>query len=185
MPHIPECIFFFGLSPQTTSLALFLLVFKENSFSMKKTIIYLFPILLCMLVGFSASIFQSSAISEWYPLLNKSVLTPPNLAFPIVWGVLYICIGLSLGRLTARGQGKGLISLWVAQLIVNFLWSIFFFYFRNPLIGFIDIIVLDLLVIAYIFWAARRDRAAAWLFVPYLLWILLATYLNGYILINN
>lgn len=152
---------------------------------MKKITLYLLPILLCLLIGFLGSRFQSSALTEWYPLLNKSALTPPNLAFPIAWGILYICMGVSLGRLLVQGKGKGIISVWVTQLIFNFLWSIFFFYFRNPLIGFVDIVVLDLLVIAYIFLAARRDRAAAWLFVPYLLWLLLATYLNGYVLMNN
>ncbi len=152
---------------------------------MKKVITYLFPVLLCLVIGYVGSLFQSSALTEWYPLLNKSALTPPNIAFPIAWGILYLCMGLSLGRLMARGEGKGLISLWVAQLILNFLWSIFFFYFRNPLVGFIDIVALNLLVILYIVLAARRDRAAAWLFVPYLLWILLAAYLNGYVLVNN
>lgn len=152
---------------------------------MKKLILYLLPTLLCLLIGFLGSQFQSSALTEWYPLLNKSALTPPDIAFPIAWGILYICMGISLGRLLVQGKGKGIISVWITQLIFNFLWSIFFFYFRNPLIGFVDIVVLDLLVIAYIFLAARRDRAATWLFVPYLLWLLLATYLNGYVLMNN
>ena len=63
---------------------------------MKRLTRYLWPIALCMSVGFSASLFQREAIAEWYPFLNKPVLTPPNGAFPIVWGILYILIGISL-----------------------------------------------------------------------------------------
>ena len=95
--------------------------------------------------------------------------------------LLYLCMGLSLGRLIVRRQHKGIIRLWILQLIANFLWSILFFTLRNPLAGFIDIVLLNILVGLYIFAASRRDRAAAWLFVPYLLWTLFAAYLNGYI----
>ena len=99
--------------------------------------------------------------------------------------VLYLCMGLSLGRLIVRRQHKGIIRLWVLQLIANFLWSILFFTLRNPLAGFIDIVLLNILVGLYIFAASRRDRAAAWLFVSYLLWTLFAAYLNGYILLHG
>jgi len=94
-------------------------------------------------------------------------------------------MGLSLGRLIVRRQHKGIIRLWVLQLIANFLWSILFFTLRNPLAGFIDIVLLNILVGLYIFAASRRDRAAAWLFVSYLLWTLFAAYLNGYILLHG
>lgn len=94
-------------------------------------------------------------------------------------------MGLSLGRLIVRRQHKGIIRLWILQLIANFLWSILFFTLRNPLAGFIDIVLLNILVGLYIFAASRRDRAAAWLFVPYLLWTLFAAYLNGYILLHG
>lgn len=129
--------------------------------------------------------FQASSIAEWYPTLTKPALTPPNIVFPIAWSVLYLCMGLSLGRLIVRRQHKGIIRLWVLQLIANFLWSILFFTLRNPLAGFIDIVLLNILVGLYIFAASRRDRAAAWLFVPYLLWTLFAAYLNGYILLHG
>ena len=152
---------------------------------MKKIAAYLIPVLACFAVGISASFFQASSIAEWYPTLTKPTLTPPNIVFPIAWSVLYLCMGLSLGRLIVRRQHKGIIRLWVLQLIANFLWSILFFTLRNPLAGFIDIVLLNILVGLYIFAASRRDRAAAWLFVPYLLWTLFAAYLNGYILLHG
>ena len=143
-----------------------------NVLVMKRFAFYLLPILLCFAVGLSASYFQSNSISEWYPLLNKPALTPPNGAFPIAWSIIYICMGLSLGRLIERGADKTLSVLWGIQLVVNFL-------------GLIDILLLDILVWIYISRAYRKEKAAALLFVPYFLWLLLATYLNGYVYLYN
>ena len=126
---------------------------------MKKIAAYLIPVLACFAVGISASFFQASSIAEWYPTLTKPALTPPNIVFPIAWSVLYFCMGLSLWRLIVRRQHKGIIRLWILQLIANFLWSILFFTLRNPLAGFIDIVLLNILVGLYIFAASRRDLA--------------------------
>ena len=122
---------------------------------MKKIAAYLIPVLACFAVGISASFFQASSIAEWYPTLTKPALTPPNIVFPIAWSVLYLCMGLSLGRLIVRRQHKGIIRLWILQLIANFLWSILFFTLRNPLAGFIDIVLLNILVGLYIFAASH------------------------------
>lgn len=156
-----------------------------NVLVMKRFAFYLLPILLCFAVGLSASYFQSDSISEWYPLLNKPALTPPNGAFPIAWSIIYICMGLSLGCLIERGANKTLSVLWGIQLVVNFLWSLLFFAFRNPFLGLIDILLLDILVWIYISRAYRKEKAASLLFVPYFLWLLLATYLNGYVYLYN
>ena len=99
---------------------------------MKRLTRYLWPIALCMSVGFSASLFQREAITEWYPFLNKPVLTPPNGAFPIVWGILYILIGISLGRIWGKGLKVSQREWWI-QLSLNFCWSIAFFFLREPL----------------------------------------------------
>lgn len=126
---------------------------------MKKIAAYLIPVLACFAVGISASFFQASSIAEWYPTLTKPALTPPNIVFPIAWSVLYLCMGLSLGRLIVRRQHKGIIRLWILQLIANFLWSILFFTLRNPLAGFIDIVLLNILVGLYIFAAEPQGTA--------------------------
>ena len=151
---------------------------------MKKIAYYVVPILLCMIAGFVAGRLQADSIEEWYPLLNKPALTPPNIVFPIAWGIIYICMGLSLGRVLQFGD-KRYVTLWFLQLAANFLWSVFFFYLRSPLAGLIDILLLDVLVIVYIWRVRHRTPSAAWLFAPYLLWILFATYLNCYIFVMN
>lgn len=151
---------------------------------MKKIAYYLVPVVLCLIAGVVAGRLQAESLAEWYPLLNKPALTPPGFVFPIAWGIIYICMGLSLGRVLQYG-GRRCVTLWSLQLAVNFLWSVFFFYVRSPLAGLIDIVVLDVLVVAYVLCVRRRVPSAAWLFAPYLLWILFATYLNGYILVGN
>lgn len=154
---------------------------------MKKFSAYFFPTLLCFVLGGIAALLQRSALAEWYPFLIKPALTPPDAAFPIAWSIIYLCMGISAGLiLTSRAPNRrNVMVCWFVQLLFNFLWSILFFTCRSPLLGMIDIVVLDALVICYIVRSARISNAAAWLFVPYLLWILFATYLNAYILVFN
>lgn len=151
---------------------------------MRKFLCYAVPIALCFVVGMLGSYLQSSALVEWYPDLVKSPLTPPTIIFPIVWSMLYLMIGASLGSMLVKGD-MGLVVMWLIQLILNFLWSALFFGLRSPLLGLITIFLLDIVVFAYVVSCIGRRHAAMWLFVPYLLWLLFATYLNGYIYVFN
>ena len=154
---------------------------------MKKIAYYVVPVLLCLIAGLVAGRLQAESVAVWYPLLAKPALTPPDIAFPIAWGIIYLCMGISGGLvLTSEAPArKSAVRLWFFQLGCNFLWSILFFVCRNPLLGMADIVVLDVLVILYLVRSANVRAAAAWLFVPYLCWLLFATYLNAYILVAN
>lgn len=154
---------------------------------MKKIIPILIAILVCFGIGFTASYFQSESILNWYPTLNKPSLTPPNMVFPIAWSIIYLCMGISIGLLwnVQTVRRKIIIRLFGLQLLFNFTWSIFFFYFRSPLLGFANILLLDVFVIYYMIESYPVKKTSSWLFVPYVLWLLFATYLNGYILIYN
>ncbi|MDR1503186.1 MAG: tryptophan-rich sensory protein [Prevotella sp.] len=154
---------------------------------MRKFLYILLPVIICFLVGFTASYFQSESIQTWYPTLNKPEITPPNIAFPIAWSIIYLCMGISIGlilNLKERNK-KTLIILFAVQLLLNFTWSISFFYLQNPLLGFINIILLDLAVLYYAFKCYPTQKVSGILFIPYILWLSLATYLNAYILIYN
>ena len=151
---------------------------------MRTFLLYFIPVALCFLVGWAGSYVQGPALVEWYPYIAKSPLTPPAIVFPIAWSVLYLLMGVSLGVMLHRGD-LSMLRLWIAQLIVNFLWSVTFFGLRSPLLGLITILILDVLVFAYILLTINRRPLAAWLFVPYMLWLCFATYLNGYIYIHN
>ncbi|WP_298064398.1 TspO/MBR family protein [uncultured Rikenella sp.] len=154
---------------------------------MKKALPYVLPVLLCFGLGYFASRLQTDAIAHWYPHLDKPALTPPNWMFPVAWGAIYLLSGLSAGLVWNRAgaRRKGLLALWGVQLLFNFLWSILFFTLRNPLLGLVDIILLDLLVLGYILWTWHVVRLASVLFWPYLVWIGFATCLNAYILVFN
>lgn len=154
---------------------------------MKKVLAILIPIIACFFIGFTASYFQHDAINEWYPLLDKSNLTPPNIAFPIAWSIIYLCMGISIGiiYISNSTKKKQLGKLFCIQLVFNFAWSILFFYFQNPLLGFVDILILDICVTMYVVKTYPVKKVSSILFWPYMVWIYFATYLNGYILIYN
>ena len=101
---------------------------------MNKIIPVLVAVIICFSVGVMASYFQVDAIQTWYPFLNKPLLTPPNFIFPIVWSILYFCMGISIGLIWNTKHRKRKILRWLFsfQLLLNFTWSIYFFYFQNP-----------------------------------------------------
>ena len=109
------------------------------------------------------------------------------MVFPIAWSILYLCMGISIGLilLTNSRRKSTLIGLFVVQLVLNFLWSFLFFYMRNPFWGLIDIILLDILLIIYAVKSYPVKKWSSILFMPYILWVLFATYLNAYIFLHN
>ena len=151
---------------------------------MKKFIAYPIAIAVCLAVGYLSSLMQADALREWYPTVVKSPLSPPNMVFPIVWTALYILMGLSLGECFRTDNMRAVLP-WVLQLIANFLWTLFFFRLRDPLLGLVDLLLLIVLTIWYISSASRTSSGAGWLMTPYLLWLLFATYLNWYVYANN
>lgn len=151
---------------------------------MRRIVIYTLPIILCFIVGWIGMLFQSEALVEWYPYLIKSSATPPNIVFPIAWGILYICIGISLGRVIDKGYNR-FVGLWFLQLALNFLWSIAFFYMQSPISGLVIIILLDVAVLSYTIVTWSASRLASIIMIPYLMWLGFASYLNFYIWLYN
>lgn len=154
---------------------------------MKKWCNIIVPTFICLLIGSTAKYFQSDSLRTWYPYLHKSILSPPNIAFPIAWGIIYLCMGISIGLIfNSKGlQKKSAVFYFCIQLFFNFTWSISFFYFQNPLLGLINIILLDCAVLIFTFKCYSIQKISAWLFFPYIIWLGLATYLNCYIVIYN
>lgn len=120
-------------------------------------------------------------MNTWYEQLNRPALTPPGWVFGPVWTVLYAMIAISI-LLYYRSPGKQYVVVTtvvlVVHLISNFIWTWLFFRLQSPLLALVDIVVLDctLLALIALFW--QTNRIAAGLLVPYLLWVLFATYLN-------
>jgi benzodiazapine receptor len=143
----------------------------------------------CQLAGLVGSVFTTPAIPTWYVSLNKPSFTPPSWVFAPVWVTLFTLMGLSLFIVLRKGFEKPAIrravSVFVAQLVLNMLWSVAFFGFRSPLYGLIVITLLWITLLATIFTFYRISRTAAILLVPYFLWGSFASVLNFSILVLN
>ena len=146
---------------------------------------YFKAILIPVLVGGIVGFLISGSID--YNSLEKPFLSPPSITFPIVWTILYILMGISYAILESNSLVNSKInSIYYLQLFFNALWPIAFFLLKWRLFAFIWIIILAVLIIITIARFYEKQKTAAWLQVPYLLWTLFATYLNfGVYLLNR
>lgn len=152
---------------------------------MSKLKIYLKSILIPVIIGGIIGLIISKSID--YNNLIKPILSPPSILFPIVWTILYILMGISYAILESNSQVDSKINfIYYFQLFVNALWSIFFFSLKWRLFSFIWILLLDVLVIIMIIKFYNKNKTSGLLQIPYLLWILFASYLNlGVYLLNR
>lgn len=140
----------------------------------------LIPLALGGIVGFLIS------GSMDYDMLNQPPLSPPAILFPIVWTILYIMMGISFGKLKVEGVLDSDAKLiYYVQLVVNLLWPIAFFVLKWRLFSFIWLLLLVALVVLMIINFYRRDKTAGLLQIPYLAWIIFASYLNIGVYILN
>lgn len=146
---------------------------------------YFKAILIPVLVGGIVGFLISGCID--YNYLEKPFLSPPGITFPIVWTILYILMGISYGILANKSLVDSKInSIYYLQLFFNVFWPIAFFLLKWRLFAFVWIIILAILIIIMIARFYEKNKPAAWLQVPYLLWTLFATYLNfGVYLLNR
>lgn len=151
----------------------------------RKPLYLLFVFLgLPLFVGQLGGWATSTSVGDWYRTLEKSVLTPPPLVFPFAWTLLYLLMGLA-AWLVWRAGGRAPLLPWGLQLAVNLAWSFLFFYFRDPELALLDILLLLPLIAATALWFRRWSPVAFWLLVPYLAWVAFAGYLNLTIVLLN
>ena len=144
---------------------------------MNKISIYIRSILLTVIGGAIVGIITSQSID--YNVLKQPPLAPPSALFPIVWAILYILMGVSYGILKSKEQtDKDIDLIYYGQLIVNYLWSFIFFVFKWRFFAILWIVLLAVLVVVMIARFYRKDKTAGLLQIPYLLWVLFATYLT-------
>jgi len=116
---------------------------------------------------------------DTYAQLESPSWAPPGWLFGPVWSILYVCIGVAGWLVWREGAGRGPLGLWAAQLLVNVAWTPIFFGLGLRGWALVDITVLLLLVVATMVTFFRINRAAGWLFAPYLAWVSFATALNA------
>ncbi len=150
---------------------------------------YVISILIALGVGgLSAFLIRKNVYI--YSLLRKPPLAPPSIVFPIVWTPLYILMGIGSARIFLQRDAylddvfDALLN-YVLQLIFNFLWPIIFFNMHTFLFSFIWLVVLWTSILKMIFKFSKLDTTAAYLQIPYLLWVTYAEYLNFMIYLLN
>lgn len=146
----------------------------------KKIIYSLLPVVGGTIVGLIISGYMN------YGDMVKPPLNPPSYIFPIVWTILYILMGISYFIATKdNGNDKELNQIYILQLLVNFFWPIIFFVLKMYFTAFFWIILLLILVIIMIKELLKNNKISGCLQIPYLIWLLFATYLNiGIFLLN-
>lgn len=126
---------------------------------------------------------------DWYAALEKPPFTPPDIAFPIVWTLLYTLMTVSVWLVwqkTTLAGGLPTLLPFIAQLGANGLWSILFFQWHRPDLALVDLIILWALIVVTMLRFYRVNPLACWLLAPYLAWVTLAGYLNiGIIVLNG
>lgn len=145
---------------------------------MKKMMNYgliILPLLLAGIVSLLVSF-------DMYSRINLPDIAPPAILFPIVWSILYLMMGIAL--YLNRNNKKNMMIFYI-QLAINYLWVFLFFLFEMFLGSFMLIVLLDVLVIYTILEFYKENKASAYMLIPYLLWIVFASYLNWQIFLLN
>jgi len=147
-------------------------LFLSNRYS-----IFVFVFVALILGGLSSS---DTANDLWYQELNKSTLNPPGYVFGIVWPILYILMSISAYRTFTKTR-----NLFLIQLFFNAIWSWLFFAYHLPTLALINIWILIVLNLKLSMDMYKIDLISGVLFIPYVLWLFFASYLNLFIVINN
>jgi tryptophan-rich sensory protein len=136
----------------------------------------------CQLAGVAGSFFTVSSVGTWYASLAKPAFTPPDAVFGPVWTTLYLLMGIAAFLVWDKGWARREVKVagvfFVAQLVLNILWSGLFFGLRSPWLAFVEIVVLWLAIAITTLTFYRVSKPAALLFVPYWAWVSFAAALN-------
>ena len=156
--------------------------------NLKKSKPYIISAVIALLVGTLSGLLSMAGMKVYETAVLKPALTPPGWVFSVVWTALYALMGISAAKvwLTPESavRSKGL-NLYVAQLIVNFFWSLIFFNLQAFGFAAIWLLLLGVLVLLMILEFYKVDKKAAFLQIPYLIWLTFAAYLNIAVWILN
>ena len=146
-------------------------------------------ILFCLIAGSLGSLVTINGPGSWYATLQKPFFAPPNWVFAPVWITLFILMGIALYLVwqcgTENREVKIALGIFGVQFALNVIWSFLFFGLESSLLGLIDIILLWVMIVVTIRAFYRVKKSAAYLLIPYLAWVSLASALNGAVYFMN
>ncbi|MBP7700010.1 MAG: TspO/MBR family protein [Euryarchaeota archaeon ADurb.BinA087] len=156
---------------------------QESVSKTKAGAILIGSVLLCNCAGLLGSLFTTTGPGSWYSTLIKPAFNPPSWIFAPVWTLLYILMGISLYLVIMEGmKGRDVripLLIFAIQLILNILWSYAFFGLESTFFGLLVILILWISIVATMILFYPVRKAAAWLLVPYILWVSFATILTS------
>ena len=145
-------------------------------------------IALPLVVGIISALFTMNSMKA-FEMLNKPVLSPPGWLFPVVWTILYILMGISsyliYNSSASQKEKSEALTVYLIQLALNFLWPTFFFTFSWYWYSLIWLLVLWVAVVIMILKFYKISKPAAYLNIPYIIWLTFAAYLNYAIAVMN
>jgi benzodiazapine receptor len=144
------------------------------------------PFLICLsiplIVGGISGFATTKGLVPWFASLNKPSFNPPNYLFAPVWTTLYTMMGISLFLIWKSRKEINIdkaLKIFAIQLTLNFIWSFLFFYFQNLGLAFVEIILMWISILICIFAFYKINKIAAYLLIPYIMWVSFASVLNG------
>lgn len=150
-----------------------------------------YRLIIFLVINFAAlaigSLFTTKGVSsDWYISMAKAPWTPPGWVFGAAWTTIMICFSVYMAYLWPTAENKNLlIGLFLIQWVFNVGWNPTFFYYHNTLAGLFVISGLTALIGIFLFLYWSELKLKSMLILPYLIWLLIATSLNGYIVLKN
>jgi translocator protein len=137
-------------------------------------------------LGIGAYLMDNGPSSDWYLQLNKAPWTPPGWMFGAAWTLIMICFAIFMSYAwDAASKRPTIFVLYSVQWILNTAWNPVFFRYQHSFLGLITIALLTILIAYILFDNLSHLKAKSFLIFPYFIWLLIATSLNAYIVINN
>lgn len=151
---------------------------------MNKFVKIAIALIVCLLVGYSASVVTRPSVESWYPTLTKPIFNPPNWIFMPMWTFLYILMAVAAGLVWDKikeqnERVKKALAFFLIQLTLNAIWSYLFFGLKNPMLALIEIALLWLMIYETYLKFIKINKIAGYLLIPYLLWVAFAGILNA------
>ena len=135
---------------------------------------------------FIGGLFTGEGVpSDWYQNLNKAPWTPPGWVFGAAWTTIMICFSVYMAILWKKITLKNLLYLYIAEFILNVIWNPLFFHFKWINVALLSISLLTILIIYMAVSLRLEMKYKTLLIFPYLIWLIIATSLNGYIVLYN
>jgi len=146
---------------------------------------FIFLIINISVLGIGSWLMDNGPRSAWYLSLDKAPWTPPGWVFGAAWTTIMVCFSIYLSYLFFHNNSKKVQFIFGLQVFLNVIWNYIFFNQHLVLLGLITIIALTVVIFHFFFTYKATPKAVTYLLLPYMIWLVIATSLNAYVLINN